>query len=318
METQPSLNGPAKEQGIILSAVMTDPRVESTMAAGTSQTKSKGTQELWHERLGHVLTGNLQATVAATEGIEIVSNSAKEQTGCLDCVRYKMQRAPFARLTETSHQHPFPLGSIHMDVGQVLQANAKGKKYFLVSVDTHTKYVWATAFSTRDEVQGIITKWMARVHTETSRRINTIITDGAGEFVDKRLEEWVEEQGVFIGRSAPHTPQQNGAAENRVRTLKEGIKVMLEKSGLSYQYWTYALSHLVSSLNCQVHAGQWSTPFEQHYKAKPNLAHLRVFGSMGLYYIPKESRREREGRARWGIYLGMSNKHKASLFCPPQ
>ena len=47
-----------------------------------------------------------------------------------------------------------------------------------------------------------------------------------------------------------------------------------------------------------------------YYEKKPNLAHLRVFGSIAYAYVPKEQRRKVDSKAVKCILVGYSDKQK--------
>ena len=42
------------------------------------------------------------------------------------------------------------------------------------------------------------------------RHVGTPCTDNSGEYVNQPLQEYCAENGILVGLSVPHTPQQNG------------------------------------------------------------------------------------------------------------
>ena len=57
------------------------------------------------------------------------------------------------------------------------------------------------------------------------------------------------------------------------------IRSLLQGAGLGSEYWSYALRHAVYLKNRLPHRGINKFPYEAMNGQKPNLSHLRVFGS---------------------------------------
>ncbi|GJU23668.1 retrovirus-related pol polyprotein from transposon TNT 1-94 [Tanacetum coccineum] len=56
------------------------------------------------------------------------------------------------------------------------------------------------------------------------------------------LVNFCDEKGISKNFSSPYTPEQNGVAERKNRTLTEAIRTMLSGSVFSKQYWTEAIA----------------------------------------------------------------------------
>ena len=72
---------------------------------------------------------------------------------------------------------------------------------------------------------------------------------------------------------------QNGAVEVYNDKFAVRTRTLLSGSGLSAEYWSAALLHLVYLHNCLVHSKTKKTPFKEYYGLKPDLAFLKLFGS---------------------------------------
>jgi hypothetical protein len=75
------------------------------------------------------------------------------------------------------------------------------------------------------------------------------------------------------------SPSQNSAVEIYNGKLTVRARTLLYGSGLPAKYWSAALLHLVYLHNQLVHHVTHITPFEGYYSIKPDLAHLKMFGS---------------------------------------
>ncbi len=75
------------------------------------------------------------------------------------------------------------------------------------------------------------------------------------------------------------SPSQIGGVERFNQTLGTMTWALLHGASLPAEYWSSALVHLVYLLNFLVHSHTKCTPYEALSGSKPNLSHLRVFGS---------------------------------------
>ena len=90
--------------------------------------------------------------------------------------------------------------------------------------------------------------------------------------------------------SAPRTPQQNGVAERRNRTLLEMVRSMMSYSDLPHSFWGYAIETANYILNSVPSKSVPLTPIELWTGHKPSLRHIRVWG-MSSTCIKREDRK---------------------------
>jgi transposase InsO family protein len=76
----------------------------------------------------------------------------------------------------------------------------------------------------------------------------------------------------------PRTPQQNGVAERRNRTLLEMIRSMMTQANLRISYWGDALMTVAYILNRMPLKSIPSTSYELWTNEKSNLDNLRPWG----------------------------------------
>ena len=74
----------------------------------------------------------------------------------------------------------------------------------------------------------------------------------------------------------PGTPQQNGVAERRNRTLMDMVRSMIANSSLPEFLWTEALKTVVHILNRVPSKSVPKTPYETWTGRKPKLNYLKV------------------------------------------
>ena len=92
--------------------------------------------------------------------------------------------------------------------------------------------------------------------------------------------------------SIPYTPQQNGVAERKNRSLKEMATCMMESKNFPPKFWDEAIK-FASYIQNRVHHKKLDgiTPFQSWSGNKPDVTHLRIFGSKAWARIPTEKRK---------------------------
>ncbi|GKC88099.1 retrovirus-related pol polyprotein from transposon TNT 1-94, partial [Tanacetum coccineum] len=68
-------------------------------------------------------------------------------------------------------------------------------------------------------------------------RVKELSSDNGTEFRNHKLEEFCDEKGISHNFSSPCTPEQNGVAKRRNKTLIEAARTMLNSAKLPKQFW---------------------------------------------------------------------------------
>lgn len=143
------------------------------------------------------------------------------------------------------------------------------------------------------------------IQTHLGRQIKVLRSDNGREFVNGRMRSFMEERGIDHQTTAPHTPEQNGVAERKNRTLAESARSMLFAKDLPQQLWAEAILTATYLNNRQpsVRSGRES-PYELWFGRKPELNHLRIFGSWAYEHVPDSQRKKWQKKARKLMMVG--------------
>ena len=114
------------------------------------------------------------------------------------------------------------------------------------------------------------------------------------------------------------TPQQNGVAERKNRTLVECAHNMLQGKNISNGFWAEAINAVVYLKNSSpTKKLELQTPFEVFHGYKPEISHLRIIGSMDFSHIPKYDRRKLDAKSIECVFVGYCEDQKAyKIFHP--
>ncbi|KAK1684263.1 hypothetical protein QYE76_045111 [Lolium multiflorum] len=204
---------------------------------------------LWHRRLAHVNMRTLQSLHKGNHIVGLMENvSFAKDRVCRACVEGKMHDSPHPSKTIISSKRILEL--LHVDLfGPVTHASLGAKKHCLVIVDDYSRYTWVYFLKTKDETQQIFIDFATEVQRQHNLLIMAIRSDNGSEFKNYTLNDFLSDEGIRHQYSAAYTPQQNGVAERKNRTLMDMARSMMAEYKSRYNFWAEAISTACHSSN---------------------------------------------------------------------
>ena len=120
--------------------------------------------------------------------------------------------------------------------------------------------------------------------------------------------------GIIHKTIARYTPQSNGVAERKNRTLQEIVNSMLSYSSLSEGFWVEAILTACHILNQVSSRTNKKTTYELWYKRKPNLNYFKVWGYKAIVRVPDNKRKKLDERGLECIFIGYTTHNKTYRF----
>ncbi|XP_062529208.1 uncharacterized protein LOC105841774 isoform X3 [Bombyx mori] len=113
--------------------------------------------------------------------------------------------------------------------------------------------------------------------------------------------------------------KQNGLAERMNRTLVERARCMLFYANLEKKFWTEAVATAAYVVNrSPTKSLEGKTPYELWKGKKPNLSHLKIFGSEAMVHVPKEKRHKWDKKSVKMIFMGYCDSSKGYRLMDPK
>jgi hypothetical protein len=137
--------------------------------------------------------------------------------------------------------------------------------------------------------------------------------DRGTEFVNDDLLTWLREQGIEVQMTASYSPAQNGAAERLNRTLVDLARAMMIAREIPSYLWEYAIAYAIYVRErASTRTLKGKTPYEAWTGVKPNVAHLREFGTPVYVLLqgPKEQAKMLP-RSKPYVFLGFHDGSKS-------
>ena len=119
-------------------------------------------------------------------------------------------------------------------------------------------------------------EYKAEAEKQLGVNIKQLRSDRGSEYLYGEFKFYLTQEGIVSQLSAPGTPQQNGVAERRNRTLLYMVRSMLSYSSLPISFWGYALETATYLLNLIPSKSVSKTPTELWKGCKPSLNHIRI------------------------------------------
>ncbi|GJY46978.1 putative ribonuclease H-like domain-containing protein [Tanacetum coccineum] len=167
---------------------------------------------LWHRRLGHINFKNINKLVKDNLVRGLPTKHFENDQTYVACLKGKQHRA--SSKSKVLNPITKPLFMLHMDL-----------------------------FSpTFDKTSEILKRFIKEIENLVDKKVKIIRSDNGKEFKNKVMDDFCREKGIKREYSVARTPQKNGVAERRNRTLIEVARTMLADSKLPTTFWAEAVS----------------------------------------------------------------------------
>nr|GEY56907.1 ribonuclease H-like domain-containing protein [Tanacetum cinerariifolium] len=148
-----------------------------------------------------------------------------------------------------------------------------------VVTDDFSRFSWTFFLKTKDETSGILRNFITEIENMKDLKVKIIRCDNGGEFRNKEMNDFCSRKGIKREFSNARTPQQNGVAERRNRTVIEVARIMLADAKLSVTFWAEAVNTACYVQNrVFVNKSQNKTPYELFNGRTPAIGFLKPFG----------------------------------------
>ncbi|GJZ90371.1 ribonuclease H-like domain-containing protein [Tanacetum coccineum] len=143
-------------------------------------------------------------------------------------------------------------------------------------------------------------------------KVKVIRCDNRTEFKNKEMNQFCEMKGILRQFSVARTPQQNGVAKRRNRTLIEAARTMLADSKLPTTFWAEAVNTACYVQNrVLVVKPHNKTPYELFHGRTPTLSFIRLFGCPITILNTIDHIGKFDGKVDEGFFIGYSLNSKA-------
>nr|GEX00350.1 putative ribonuclease H-like domain-containing protein [Tanacetum cinerariifolium] len=233
---------------------------------------------LWHRRLGHLNFKTMNKLVRHNLVKGLPSKCFKNDHNCFASLKGKQHKASCK--TKLVNSVSKSLHTLHMDLfGPTSVSSLNHKWYCLVVTDDFSRFTWTFFLSAKDETSGILRNFIIEIKNLKDLKVKIIRCDNGGEFKNKEMSEFCTKKWIKREFSNARTPQQNGVAKRRNRTLIEAARTMLDDAKLPVIFGAEAVNTACYVQNrVLVNKSQNKTPYELFNIKTLAIGFLRPFG----------------------------------------
>jgi len=267
----------------------------------------------WHERLGHVNVAGVKRMIKNKDidGLKCSSMAVKDVYE--PCVYGKAALTPMpsaggGRVTKR-------LQPVHSDLGGPMSEPSRGGAlYFGTLTDDFSRRTDVVFLQKKGDLLSEYKKWLTKAQLHTGTKIKILSSENSGEYVSNAFKGLHDGNGMTHQTTVPDTPQQNGVAERLNRVLVEMACTMMRHKDIDQDLWAGAIKTAVYIKNRVTSRALpvGKTPFELWTGNKPNVSHMRVFGSTCWVVLHNSLIDGKFGdKAAKGVFLGYPDGSKA-------
>lgn len=257
----------------------------------------------WHDRFAHRDPKAIRRLCNhdLATGITIEDCPIKQICEC--CVKGKITRQPFPKMSTTTTQNPLEL--IHTDLcGPMPTATPGGRRYLMTLIDDYSRYTHTFLLTRKSQAGQVIKDFIKFGKTQFGYKPKAFRSDRGGEYLSHDLRDNLQRQGIIFQHTTPYTPEQNGVAERKNRYLVEAVRTMLVDAKLPPTYWGEAVMTATYVQNRLPTRSTTMTPYQLWYDTKPDVKNLKSFGCRALVHIPKQNRNKLNIKADDCVFIG--------------
>ena len=187
-----------------------------------------------------------------------------------------------------------------------------GKKYYVTFIDDFSRYTKVYLLKNKDEAFDMFLKYKAEVENQLNKKIKRVRSDRGGEYII--FNDFCEKEGIIHEVTPPYSPESNGVAERKNRTLKEMMNALLVSSNAPNNLWGEALLSACHLQNRIPYKKTGKTPYELWKCYLPNLKYLKVWGCLAKVLLPDPKKRKIGSKTSDCMFIGYAEHSAAYRF----
>ena len=271
---------------------------------------TKANYEIWHARLGHLGPYSIKRmiTKGCVMNLPIKAHDIPDDAA-MNCHACHISKVSQKQFDATTDQQLGIMERLDIDIKGPLEVTVDGYRYALNVVDYRSRKGFMTLLKSRSQAFAAILFTIFKMQTyHSNSRIKIIRIDNAGEFRSAEFQHYCQAMGITVQYTVPYTPQMNGIAEAYNKKVARVARTLLLSSNLSKEYWGHAMLHANTLVQYWPHTYlHYTSPYEVYYGEKPDIGHIKVFGTLVEVALPKKDRSGMKRQRKAGIYVGFTS-----------
>ena len=257
--------------------------------------------------MGHIGVKGLHSAV---DGLPLDDST---HLSCEVCARANIHRSPFPK--RSLHRATRLLERIHCDICGPLPNCYGNYSYYILFVDCYSRFITLFLMKSHSEAPSLFIQFKTAAENFCGEKIKLLRVDNAPKLIHGQMDGYCKTHGIAYEKTVPDSPSQNGVAERTNLTVCSMARAMLLDANLCDFFWPFAILAAVHIKQRVPHASLPPnvTPFQLWFGHRPNLSHLRPFGSNCTTRVISNHLSKFEPRGEKGRFLGYAKDAKGYL-----
>ena len=274
---------------------------------------------LWHKRLGHISRERVEWLI---KNDILPSLDFEDMEICVDCIRGKLSKAKNKGASRSSDL----LEIVHTDISGPYSTTICGSRYFLTFIDDFSRYGYLYLIKKKSYSLDKFKVFKLEVEKQLEKVIKIVRSDRGGEYYGRHgdvgqligpFAKYLQDCGIIAQYTLPGSPEQNGVAERRNRTLTDMMRSMMSRSNLLEYLWGEAIKIANYILNRVPSQSVPKTPFQLWTSRKPSLNHFWVWGCPTEVRLYNPQEKKLDPRTVRYFFIGYPDHSKGYKFYNP-
>lgn len=282
-------------------------KIKETFVNNAERHSNLSQMEKWHRTLGHVNFRYLNTLCNKQLLTGIPNELESEFMRCKICIENKMHNLPFNNNRTKAKDI---LEIVHTDVcGSFKTTGLNGERYFVSFIDDYSKIAKIYCIKSKDEVFDCLVQFINESENLTGKRVKLLRCDNGKEYLNNRIYKFAKVKGIILNNCPAYVHELNGTAERFNRSIMDMARCLLSEAQVHKCYWPEIICAAAYLKNRTLaNTIERKTHYEIFFKKKPDVKHLRVYGSRVFVRKPEQKRSSKwDKKADMGILLGYND-----------
>ena len=121
-------------------------------------------------------------------------------------------------------------------MGPMQTCSIQGSLYITTFIDDYSRHGVVYFLKSKDQCAAVFKKLLAWAENQISDRLLALHSDRGGEYLSRAIKSILDQKGIEHKLTMPHSPEQNGVAEQWNCTILDKMHALLYSVGLSYGF----------------------------------------------------------------------------------
>lgn len=256
-----------------------------------------------HRRFAHRNLQDIQHMIA----LGLPSQPCLCSDVCEDCLKGKMSRRPFKRSTPVEAVLDVVVSDVH---GPMPVESIGRNRYFVTYIDVKSRYCELRIIKNKSEVPKCTIEYIEHLKLQYGKKPKVFRSDRGTEYMDKKLQSYLAQEGIWYETTVGYCPEQNGIAERMNRTLGEATITLLSDAKLPKNHWAEAVCYANYCNNRIINKTLQKSPLQMFCNSKPDWSQMRRFGAEVFVLTPQQKRNKLQPKSRKMKFIGFDQHAK--------